>query len=100
MRRWWRSAPEKGVASQVSTISRASSKEVAGIGSKVCPPERQRTLASLCSRDILALVVDQTATARIPFTLLAAMQIPSAEPQKRIPLAEESPVTLSDTALA
>src|SRR3989338_7127968 len=48
-------------------------------------PERQRILASRCSRDKRASFSENGTTARMPFTLLAATQTPWAEPQMRMP---------------
>lgn len=69
---------ENGVFKKVCTISFAVSIPVV-----LCP--KARILASLCYLVSFAIVVSVHKAQRMPFTLLAAMEIPIPVPHKRIP---------------
>ena len=66
---WCFSSLEKGVFKKVSTMSSARF-------SPIMPPPMASTLASLCSRVILADNVSEHSAHRTPGTLLAAMLMP------------------------
>ena len=68
-----------------SVVKKASTSSMA----KPCPTTRSpkvRILASLWARVMRALKVSEQQQARMPFTLLAAMAMPTPVPQMRIPL--------------
>ena len=78
MRRWWRSAWENAVFSQVSTISSASI-------SPVTPAPIAIMLVSLCSRVRRADITSDSSAQRMPLTLLAVMDTPMPVVQTTMP---------------
>src|ERR1019366_4524896 len=91
-RRPWR-PPAKGVASHLAIILNVSS-------SLVMRAPNVSTLASLCSRDNSASDSLTTRAARMPGTLLAAIDIPMPVPQTRMPKSALCAATSSATACA
>ena len=66
----------------------------------VVAPARQRMLASLCRRASSAVAASWTSAARMPGTLLAAMEMPMPVEQMRTPSLAEPPTTSAATARA
>src|SRR5271157_2850376 len=91
-RRSWR-PPANGVASHLSTILKASS-------SLMVSAPSASTLASLCSRDRPASNSVSTLAARMPGTLLAAIDIPIPVLHTRMPRSAPCAATSSPTARA
>src|SRR5271157_1142458 len=91
-RRSWR-PPANGVASHLSTIWKASS-------SLMVSAPSASTLASLCSRDRPASNSVSTLAARMPGTLLAAIDMPIPVLHTRIPRSAPCAATSSPTARA
>ena len=85
--RMWRSSLENGVSRNVSTIL------IASPGPTTLPPSAS-TFASLCSLVACAQKQSVHYAARIPGTLLAAIEIPIPVPQIRIPFSH-SPSTMA-----